>query len=1168
MIRRISYIFFVLMLWCPLVSGQTSTATLRGRVRDATGAAVPGATVSVKNNSTGVSVNAITDQSGNYVAPYLLPGQYTLTVEHAGFQKFAQTDISLAVGQQSSLDVALVVGAVNETVTVSEAAPLLDTDSSAVSTTIDNKQVASLPLDGRVALGLAALVPGVIPGGGNAGSSIGAVNGSIYLISYTPWISGTRNATNDVLQDGIPLGLPNTNAGTLTMGISGPTVDALQEFRVFSSTPPAEYGRTGGGVISYASKSGANQIHGSAFEYARNSVLDANNYFNNRAHLARPTFQRNQFGGSFSGPVYIPHIYNGHNRTFFFFDTEITRARSADTLTTTVPLDAWKQGDFSSLKNSSGNPITIYDPTTSTLNSNGRFVRTAFAGNKIPASRMDPVALNLMKYYPEPNAIPTNSYTQLNNWSAAGTDASNSTDFAIRVDHQFNDKLRSFMRYAQGLQSVRQFNFFDSPASPQGRGTENVQRYAFAWSNVYTLNPTTIFELRYGLVRFSEVITPLSYGFRPSTLGFPGYLDAQASKDELRFPYLAVNGITPLGQIGGAGLQFTPTTHNILASVSKIEHRHFIKAGFEYRKLFLNFWSEAQPSGNFSFDSTWTQQSNTASSVQGFGMASLLLGLPTSGGQSDNPHLALASSYFAGYIEDSLRALDRLTFNIGVRYDVDVPKTERHNQLSYFNADVPSPLGAVPGFPNLMGAMEFAKDGARHQVPTDWNNISPRLGFAYSPDKKSLVSGGYAMLYGPSLMQVSNTGTLGYSASTAMIVSQNGATALNYLSNPFPNGFNPQLGATPGPNSGALTSIGLGFNGNYFPSNKSPTIQEWNLTLQRELPGGFVGKIGYVGNKGDHLDQGESYNYSQLPDSAMALGSKLLTLVPNPFYGIITNPNSVLSTPTIQQRYLLGKYPQYADSVSVNNVPLGHSIYHSVIVQLQRRFTNGIGLLISYTGGKLLDDGGFASTLNYANGGSSRQDFFNQRADWSVSTEDISSRFVANFTYELPIGRAKLVGRQMSGVANLIVGGWQFNGIVTVQDGAPVALSQTPNQTGTFTTSQRPNESQKNAGLKNRSIAQWFNTSIFSLAPAYTFGNAPRTLPNVRQPGYQDVDLSLFKDFGLWENAKLSFRIEAFNAFNKTNFGQAGSQFGSSTFGAISSAGAARDLQLAVHLTF
>jgi len=1169
MICRIWYVFSAFALLSAMLFAQTSTATLEGHVKDPSGASISGARIQVVNAQTNTSKQAVTNNEGYFVVPYLMPGEYSITAERPGFRRFTQSAIKLDVQQVLSFDIALTLGDVNATVEVTASAPPLATSSSVVSTTVDNRKVVDLPLNGRVALGLSLLVPGVIPAYGNAGSSIGLVNGTAYPHSFTPWIAGSRNATSDVLMDGIPLGLPNTNGGTLAMGVSGPTVDAVQEFTILTNALPAEYGRTGGGIINVASKGGANKVHGSLYEFLRNSDLDANNFFSNRAGIPRPTFQRNQFGGSVGGPVVIPNVYNGRNRTFFFLDSETTFARVPDVFTTTVPLDAWKQGNFSTLRTSSGAPITIYDPVTATLGSNGVYTRSPFSGNVIPASRINPVGANLMQYFPEPNVAPSNPYTQVNNWTEASKDSADSTDFAFRLDHSFSEAWRMFGRYAQGWQTTTPHNFFNSPATPQGRGTQTFGRHAFVWNNTYTLNPTTIFEFRYGLSRFALDIAPLSAGFKPSTLGFPAYMDSQAALNDTRFPNFAINGLTSLGQITGAGIAFVPTSHNILLSMTKVLNRHTIKTGFEYRKLFLNFWQESIPAGQFSFDSTWTQQIPTsASATAGFGLASLLLGLPTSGAQTNNPYVSTASSYYAGYVQDDFRLSPHVTFNLGLRYDVDIPRTERHNQLSYFDANVPSPLaGQVPGYPNLMGALKFAKPGARQQGPTDWNNVSPRFGFAVTVDSKTVFRGGYALIYGPSLLQAGYTGTTGFQSSTSMIVSLDTHTPLNYLNNPFPYGFNPALGATPGPNSGALTNIGLAINSNWFPSNKSPEIQQWNANVQRQLPWQFILEVGYVGNKGNALDEGESLAYNQLPNSYLALGTKLTNQVPNPFYGVITNPNSPLSNPTVQQSYLLAPFPQYT-GLGVNNVPFGNSIYHSVIAQLERRFGQGINLLMSYTGGKLIDDSGFASTLN-AGGATSRQDVYNQHADRSVSAQDVSSRFVASVNYELPFGHGKPFLSSLPRAANAVLGGWQANAIVTLQDGLPVIMTQSVNQTGIGSSSQRPNVNGQDPSLPNRNINQWFNTTVFSVAPPYTFGNAPRTLPNVRQPGLKTADLSLFKTFAIREHTTLMFRAEMFNAFNTTQFGMAASTVGSSTLGVISSTGAdPRDVQLALKLLF
>jgi hypothetical protein len=869
----------------------------------------------------------------------------------------------------------------------------------------------------------------------------------------------------------------------------------------------------------------------------------------------------------------IPNVYNGRNRTFGFFDIERVIAKVPNIFTTTVPLDAWKAGDFSALRSASGGAVTIYDPTTAKPEANGTYLRTAFPGNVIPASRMDPVGRNLMKYFPEPNSAPSNIYTQANNWTRSGADSAGSLDFGVRVDHNITDKWRTFVRVTRGHNNTNPQNFFDNPGTPLGRGTQSFYRTAVGWDNTFVLNPSTILNVRYGMARMNLDIDPLSYGFEPSSLGFPTYLDAEARKNDIRFPRIDVTGLTSLGQATGAGIAFVPTTHNILTSLTKLMGQHTIKTGFEYRKLFLNFWQESIPAGQFSFTTSWTQQGpNTASG--GNALASLLIGLPGSGQQANNIYVATASSYYAGYVQDEYRVTSKLTLNLGLRYDVDIPRTERFNQLSWWDSTAASPLaGKVAGYPNLLGAMRFAGSGGRAQGPTDWNNWGPRFGFAYRVNNKTSFRGAYTIQYSPSQLQAGYKGNEGFATTTAMTVSlDSNRTPLNYLSNPFPYGFNQALGATEGPNSGASTDIGLAVGNSWFPANDSALIQQWNATLQRELPWNLLFEIGYLANKGNHLADGETLNYNQLPASYLSLGNRLLTQVANPFYGVITNPNSTLSQPTVAYRQLLAAYPQYT-AANLSGSTFGNSAYHAMTLRAERRFAKSIGMRLAYTFGKLIDDSGFASTLS-AGGATTRQDVYNRGLDRAVSSQDISSRMVISFNAELPFGRGKAIFSGAPGVVNAFIGGWQTNAIITLQTGLPIVISQTLNQTNLGNTSQRPNNNGHSATLPggrnvDQEIAQWFDVTAFSIAPAYTFGTAPRTLPDTREPGKRNFNLSLFKSFNITERLRATFRAEAFNAFNTVQLGYANAQIGNTAVGTISSTNVdPRNVQLALKLQF
>jgi Carboxypeptidase regulatory-like domain len=1137
-------LFISVLVYASFASAQTTTGTIQGQVRDATGAGVPAAKVVVTNSRTGVTNELHTNAEGFYVVPFLLPGDYNVDVEKEGFQRFTQNDIKLDVQQNRAIDVTLAVGDVTTTVSVEGAPPPIATTTSSLATVIENKRISDMPLNGRNPYQLALLTPGVI---GTLGTDI-------------PWIGGGRNASSEISIDGTSVILPENNVSINTLAYT-PSVDAVQEFSVITNNLSAEYGRTGGGVINVATKQGTNTIHGTAFDFLRNSELDANGFFKNRNRTPRAAFQQNQFGGTIGGPVFIPNLYDGRNRTFFFFDEQSKRARSASTLTTTVPLDAWRQGDFSNLRNTAGAPILIYDPVTTRSDGAGNFIRDPFPGNVIPADRIDPVARNLMKFFPEPNANPSNQFSQVNNYFGSSKSVNDDDRFDVRIDQNFSAKWRMFGRVSYSVSQTQPHNFFGNAGTPSGNGPSGSDNYSASLDQTFTLNPTTIVNLRYGFGRFDNVSAPFSKGFDLTSLGFPAAVKNEASNYDLEFPRIDTTGLGSLGQATFTSLKFVPNSHIAHADITKVLSRHTLKAGVEFRKMLLNFRQLGSPSGSYSFNTSWTQRDPVqASSTAGSGLASLLLGLPGSGSISHDPTTAMSSTYWGAYLQDDFRVSNNLTLNLGVRYDLDIPRTERFNQLSYFDINAPSPIaGQVPQFPNLVGAIKFVNGSNPHQTPTDANNIGPHFGFAYKLGSKMVARGGYALMYSGSVMQAAgasgSAGTEGFSSSTNMIVSLDGRVPLNYLRNPYPSGFNLPLGATPGPTSGPYTDLGLGIGADFFNDYRNPVIQQWNFNLQRELPGQMVVELGYLANKGNHLIDGEgNMTYNQLPASYFALGNSLNDQVPNPFYGVILNPNSILSKPTVVRSQLLRPYPQYT-SVNAFRKPQANSIYHAFTTRVEKRYSHGLALLGSYTFGKLIDDA--SQTVTFLGPAGNKQDFYNRHGERSVSTQDVSSRLVMSFVYDLPFGRGhKLLGGIPRAV-NAAVGGWQVNGIATFQTGTPIILTQTQNNTGIGSSGQRPNNNGTSAkitgGTKDQRVNQWFNTSVFSFAPPFTFGNVPRTLPDVRNPGVRNLDLSLFKNFRFKEGRiNTQFRIEAFNATNTTLFAAPGAVVGDPALGVVS----------------
>jgi hypothetical protein len=1157
---------------------QTPTATLQGSVLDASGAVVPGATIVITNSNTNESVQVSSGSDGRYLRPFLLPGTYSITVEKTGFRSVRQENIKLDVGQNRSVDLTIEVGAITQQVEISAAPPPLDINTSSIGQVIENKRIMELPLNGRAVFNLANLTPGVNPTGGGA----------------TPAMGGARNAMSELQIDGMTDIAPENNIG-INNRVYEPQVDAVEEFNVQVNSLAAEYGRFAGGVINVVTKSGTNSFHGTAYDFLRNSKLDANDFFANRAGSGKGSFKRNQWGGTIGGPIVLPKIYNGKDKSFFFFGFEGTNARSQTVYTGTMPTDAWRAGDFSDLRTSSGQPITIYDPLTVQEDpaNPGKFIRSPFPGNRIPVERMDPVAVNAMKYFPRPNSNPTNPYTNANNYTNTGTGPSDGYRIDTRIDHNWSRFWRMFARVSTTWSSGVSFNGFGNLATSSGSGPSSGRATQLSIDQTFTISPTVIANLRYGFGRTRSTSLPFSDGIDLTALGFPAYYQSAADREGREFPRMDFGGtVANLGQSGWTRLFMAPMVHQLTGNISKILPKHNIKMGGEYRKLLINFQQAGYPSGSFNFRNDWTQQEiSTASPTAGFPLASFLLGLPnnTGGAFTHDGTAASASSYFAGYIQDDWKITRNLTLNLGVRYDLDIPRTERFNRYSYFNMFEASPIAgqvpasACPACGNLLGAMHFVTPDNRRQTPTDKNNIGPRFGFAWSATNKMVIRGGYGIAYPPSALQAAGTtgaaGMQGFRGSTDFNSSFDTYRSISAtLRNPYPFGFN----FPPGRADGAATQLGLGIGESLFDAWRNPYVQQWNLNIQHEMPGNMVAEIGYLGNRGIGLVDGDgTYQYDQLDPSYMALGSELLRLVPNPFYGTITNSTSSLSRQTVEYRQLLRPYPQY-NGVGSFRKPRANSIYHGMTIRVDKRFSRGFSVLAAYTVGKLIDDASSAvSFLGPIASGpelgitASKLDAYNQRLERSVSSMDVAQRAVFSYLYELPFGKGKpFFGNAPRGVS-LMVTGWQVNGITTFQSGTPMIVGALSNNANVYNTGQRVNNTGQSArltgGSTDQRLAEWFDTSVFSQPAPFTFGNTARTLPNVRVPGLNYTDLSIFKNtfFGPENRLNLQYRLEMFNAFNTPQWGRPGPQFGTGAFGVISSTAVSpRNIQMALKLVW
>lgn len=1166
----------VLLGLCYSAAAQTATGILEGRVTDASGSAVPDANVTIENQLTGVHQSPVTNAEGIFVQPFLLPGEYRVTVEKPGFQKFVSTGVRISVQQTVSLDVTLKIGDIATSVEVKETGVELSTSTSTMSTVIPSKSILDLPLSlsGRNPFGLATLTPGVMA---SSGTSI-------------PWISGGRNAESEITVDGTTVVLPENNVSVNTLAYT-PIQDSVEEFSVVTNSLAAEYGRTGGGVINVATRSGTNTLHGSGYDFLGNTALNTNTWSNNRNGAKLAPYQRNLFGGTIGGPVWIPKVYNGKNRTFFFFSEQSQRFRNTASGTATVPVPAWLNGDFSNLRNGSGNPIAIYDPLTVACSANcgagsAVYSRQPFPNNVLPKDRLDPVALNMMKYFPQPDATPVNAYTYQNNFYVSGKSPSNDDKFDSRIDENFGSKFRLFARGSYEYASSASFNGYGTIGTSIGSGPSSNTAYNVTANGIYTFNPTTILNINYGFGRFVNLSDPFSAGTTPSSLGFPASLTAVSAVQDFEFPNITFGGntnISALGQATYTTLRYRPYSHVLRADLTKVKGDHTVKFGGEFRKMFMNFQQNGDPDGEWSFGSSYTQQvvGAASSTTQGNGFASFLLGIPGSGDVSHTFAIATASAYWGFYLQDDWKVSSRLTLNIGVRYDVDIPRTERYNRLDYFDLNAKSPIaGLVPGYPNLVGAMEFVGPNGkygRHQTPTDLNNVGPRFGFAYKIDNKTVFRGAYGLMYSGSVMQAAGTtgssGVAAWGTTTNMNVSfDGGRTIAAYLRDPFPLGYNLPLGSNNGPYSGNNTGLGGGIGADIFNDYQNPMIQQWNATLQREVKGGFLLQAGYLGSKGNHLIDGESsMNMNQLPASDFALGNQLLSTnqVPNPFYGIITNPTVSLSQPTIAYSQLLRPYPQFS-GVSPFRKPQANSLYHAATLRAEKRFSNGLNMLASLTLGKLIDDA--SQVVTFLGAAGTKQDYYNRQAERAVSSQDVSRQLNISFNYELPWGRKRRLLSAIPKALDYVIGGWQANGIYTYHTGQPLAISNGGNNTNLGSPGQRPNnngQSAKLSGAVESRLNEYFNIADFSQAGNFTFGNTSRFSPNLRAPSTHNMDASLFKNFTLQERTTLQFRAEAFDVSNTPTWAAPGTTVNAASgFGVITSASAQRVIQLALKLMF
>ncbi len=1135
------------------------TGGVTGTVKDSSGAVVPKATVDLVNEDTNGIQSQTTGSTGNYAFPQVSPGRYRLEAKSAGFKTFVQTGIKVDVQQQVSIDPTLEVGQTSETVEVTAVTPLLQPNTSSLGQVVSNQQITELPLAGRNTLSLIGLTAGAQPMGqfGGIPARSNAYNQGFFSTS------GSQVVSNETLIDGVPANTALYNAPAYV-----PVVDAVQEFKVQTNSFSAEFGRTGGGIVNVVTKSGGNQLHATLYDFFRNNHLNANNWFNNVSGTKRPGEHTNQFGVAAGGPVVIPHVYNGHDKTFWFFNYEGLQDRRALTQVFTIPTPAQLRGDFSQTLTSSRQLIQIYDPVSTRPNPNspGQYLRNAFPGNVIPVSSLNPVALKAAGLYPAPNTA-GNPVTGANNFIGSADVPNTQNQFSVRIDHTFDEKNRIFGRFAYSNNSRGAYDFFHNGAgwvNPGGGGVPliyNARNGALDYTS--TISPTLLFEFRYGFVRQFVSKVPAGYGIDLTSLGFPSTLNAALPVDAL--PSFQPSGYRALAPETQDLIQRGDTTHAWQGSLTKVFSKHILKVGGDYRFIPIGELQPNAPQPVFNFSAGFTQANPlSASATSGNSVASFLLGYPSSGSVDSTPAISISYRYLGAYFQDDYRATSKLTLNLGLRYELETGRNERYNRLSWFDPAVANPAGAAIGFPNLTGALQFAGvDGnSSRQKVANGKNFGPRFGFGYSLTPNTVIRGGYGLFYLPSTGddQGTNLGASGFFTTTTFVSSLNGGiTPADSLSNPFPNG----ISAPPGSSQGKASLLGQDLVSVYH-KDRSAYAQEWNLDVQRQLPGNFLIDVAYAGNKSTALPVDIQAN--QLADRYLSLGSALLQQVPNPLFGIVTT--GPLSGKTVSQAQLLRPFPQF-NSVNIRAIREGNSTYHALQIKGERRFSQGLSLLAAYTFSKAITDAGSRLSISFANPGI--QNSNNLRGERSLANFDVPQRFVLSANYELPFGPGKHFLNGTGTALDKVIGGWQINGVVTAQRGVPLGLSTSVNQTNSLGGGSRPNNNGTSAALSGpveSRLNGYFNTSVFSQPAAFTFGNTARTLPDVRAPGLLNFDFSIMKNMHFAERYNLQFRSEFFNGFNNVNFGGPGTTFGTSTFGVISSASDARVIQLALKLLF
>ncbi len=1071
------------------LAAQGGPGTVTGRIQDASNAPVIGVKVSLTNQDSGTRVDCLTNDVGLFRATALQPGSYRLLAEAPGFEQAARK-FTLEVGQTLAVDLILTVGRQSETVQVTESAPLVNSQSSDVGQVVNRAMIAGLPLPNRAASSLAALAPGVVMIDTGAGT---AENYPVFSVA------GGRARNQSFTLDGG--NVSNAVGLTRPQQLTSLPVDAMQEFKVISNAYSAEFGHSTGGVITMSTRSGSNEFHGSLFESLQNDVFNSRNFFAAR----RAPVRLNQFGGSLGGPIV-------RDKTHFFVTWEQTRQLSTFETTSTVPTRLNRGGDFSDLRTGSGQSVAIYDPAT----------RQPFAGNKIPVSRLDPVALAAIGYLPVPNAAGTAA--NANNFSGASRNELHRDIVVGRLDHQFRPGDLVTARYYINDAATSNSGTYGVPAADPLADITDVRVQSLLGAYTHVFSPAVTNELRFTWLRRKFIDTRPGFGENlASAIGLSGVSDAA-------FPAFTIPGYgVPAGFVAGnvtvpstgatlgnptavARFQTPIIDRQWIEALSWFRGRHAFKFGAEHR---AGANDEIRDRGSAGVFASTPLITGLPGSSSGNALASFLLGEITSASVQFSDKIPSRASYMAYYIQDDWRVTDHLTINAGLRWEVEFPRYVEGNRMNSFDPVALNPVSGTPG------VVTFAGTGGTpvRAFRTDWNNVGPRLGLAYRlpGDHDTVIRAGAGVFYGPTVSNtIGDAASLGFSSSASYVAAQADTQSVLQLRNGFPAVVRQPL--TPGFGAvavGAKPNTAVTF---FNPDQVAPISYQYNFGIQRELSHHWLVETGYIGNVSHHLTAND-FTLNQVPPALMGPGNT--------------------------QRYR--PYPQFSN-VSWINPSIGSSTYHGGFVRVEKKLDSGFSVLAHYTFSKFLDD--VEASSEYGATGS-YMDAYNRRLDKGPSGSDVPHRLLLTALYQVPKGWAR---------------GWKVGVLQTAESGPAFTVITAANTTNAFSAGpMRPNLI-RSAAISDPSPGRWFDTSAFASPAPFTFGNSPRS--GLRGAPIVSTDATLEKRWSLTERIAFEVRGEFYNLLNHAVFNVPGFTYGAADFGVVSSARAPRSAQFAARLSF